>query len=283
MILLKPLELLWRGVNRLWRALYRRGILKSRRLPRPVISVGNLAAGGAGKTPAVIAIARALTERGLNVTILTRGYGRADTEAGLVTSLDAGRFGDEPVLIKSKLQKVHVIVGSKRYDNAIRFLSDNDCDLFILDDGFQHLQLARDLDVVIDAGRGVMREGRSALADAGLVIQRNLRIVVPRELTAQRIFAFAGLAGNDQFFASLREQGLTVVATRGFRDHHRYTAADIAAIKKAALDAGAEAIVTTEKDKVKIDDRGIIAIAVEMIIEPGVIEAIAKAVGGAVD
>jgi len=278
MILLKPLELLWRGVNRVRRGLYRRGILKSRRLPRPVISVGNLAAGGAGKTPAVIAIARALTERGLIVTILTRGYRRAATEAGLVTSLDAGRFGDEPVLIKSKLKNVHVIVGSKRYDNAIRFLSDNDCDLFILDDGFQHLKLARDLDVVIDAGPGVMREGRSALADADLVVQRNLRIVVPQELAARRVFAFAGLADNEQFFASLREQGLLVVGKRGFRDHHRYTAADIAAIKSAAIDSGAEAIVTTEKDKVKIDDRGIIAIAAEMIIEPGVIEAIAKAV-----
>jgi tetraacyldisaccharide 4'-kinase len=275
-ILLKPLELLWRGVNRLRRGLYRRGILKSRRLPRPVISVGNLAAGGAGKTPAVIAVARSLTERGLTVAVLTRGHGRAGAEGGEVTSLDAARFGDEPVLIKSKLPNVHVIVGSKRYENAIQFLSDNDCDLFILDDGFQHLQLARDLDIVIDAGRGVMREGRSALADAGLVMQRNLRLVVPPELLARRVFAFAGLADNDQFFNALRENGFTLVATRAFRDHHRYMAADIAAIKKEARDAGAEAIVTTEKDKVKIDDRGIIAIAAEMIIEPGVIEAIAR-------
>ena len=275
-ILLKPFELLWRGVNRLRRALYRRGILKSRRLPRPVISIGNLAAGGAGKTPAVIAIARALTERGLTVAVLTRGHGRAGDEAGEVTSLDASRFGDEPVLIKSKLQNVHVIIGSRRYENAICFLSNNDCDLFILDDGFQHLQLTRDLDIVIDAGRGVMREGRSALADAGPVIQRNLRLVVPHELLTRRVFAFAGLADNDQFFTTLRENGFTLAATRGFRDHHRYTAADITAIRRAALDAGAEAIVTTEKDKVKIDDRGIIAIAAEMIIEPGVIEAIAR-------
>jgi tetraacyldisaccharide 4'-kinase len=159
-------------------------------------------------------------------------------------------------------------------------LSDNDCDLFILDDGFQHLQLARDLDVVIDAGRGVMREGRSALADAGVVIQRNLLLVVPHELSARRVFAFAGLADNEQFFTALRENGLNVVATSGFRDHHRYTAADIAAIKRAAQEAGAEAIVTTEKDKVKIDDRGIIAIAAEMIIEPRVIEAIARIVSG---
>jgi tetraacyldisaccharide 4'-kinase len=198
-----------------------------------------------------------------------------EDEAGLVTSLDAGRFGDEPVLIKSKIENIHVIVGSKRYENAIRFLRQNDCDLFILDDGFQHLQLARDLDVVIDAGRGVMREGRSALADAGIVIQRNLRLVVPDELKASRIFAFAGLADDEQFFSSLRDAGLNVVATRGFPDHHRYTPADVVSIREAARVAGAETVVTTEKDAVKIEDRDIIAIAAEMMIEPEVLEAIA--------
>ena len=273
--ILKPLELFWRAVNRLRRALYRGGILKGRRLPRPVISVGNLTAGGSGKTPAVIAIARYLTRRGFTVAVLSRGYGRSGSETGLVTSLDAGRFGDEPVLIKSKTTNTHVIVGPNRYDNAIRFLGQNDCDLFILDDGFQHLQLSRDLDVVIDAGRGVMREGRSALAGAGVVIQRNLRLVVPGGVTLRRVFAFAGLADNDQFFSSLRSNGLNVVGTHGFRDHHRYTAADLLSIKDAARAAGAEAIVTTEKDAVKIDDRDIIAIDAEMIIEPAVLEAIA--------
>jgi len=270
--LLKPIELLWRGVNRLRRALYRRGILKRKRLPRPVISVGNLAAGGAGKTPAVITIARYLDKRGFRVAILTRGYGRGGNAPGLVTSLDAARFGDEPVLLKSKLKNIDVIVGSKRYQNARQFLSQNDCDLFILDDGFQHLQLARDVDVVIDSGRGVMREGRSALADAGFVIQRNLRIVVPEQLTSRPLFAFAGLADNDQFFDSLRSQGLNVIGTKSFRDHHRYTAADIASIKEAAGDC---LIVTTEKDAVKIDDRDIIAIAAKMIVEPEILEAIA--------
>jgi tetraacyldisaccharide 4'-kinase len=273
-VLLKPFGLLWRGVNRLRRALYRRGILKSKRLPRPVISVGNLAAGGAGKTPAVIAIARYLEKRGFRVAILTRGYGRSGNVSGVVTSLDAAKFGDEPVLIKSKLKNVDVIVGSKRYQNAVQFLNSNDCDLFILDDGFQHLQLARDVDVVIDAGSGVMREGRSALADADVVIQRRLRLVVPEGLTTRRIFAFAGLARNEQFFASLRANGLNVVGTKSFRDHHRYTARDIAAIKAAAKAAGAEAIVTTEKDLVKIDDHDIIAIAAEMIIEPEILQKI---------
>jgi len=281
--LLKPFELLWRGVNRLRRALYRRGLLKSRRLPRPVVSVGNLAAGGAGKTPAVITIARYLAKRGFRVAVLTRGYGRNEKVSGIVTSLDAARFGDEPVLMKSKLKNVDVIVGSNRYDNALQFLNQNDCDLFVLDDGFQHLQLARDVDVVIDTAGGVMREGRSALADADFVIRRNLRMAVPEELASKRLFAFAGLADNDQFFASLRALGLTVAGTKGFRDHHRYTPADIAAVKAAARDAGAKIVVTTEKDAVKIDDRDIIPIAAEMIVEPEVLEAIAARISGVVD
>lgn len=273
--LLKPFEFLWRGVNRLRRALYRRGLLKGRRLPRPVVSVGNLAAGGAGKTPAVITIARYLAKRGFRVAVLTRGYGRNEKVSGIVTSLDAARFGDEPVLMKSKLKNVDVIVGSNRYDNALQFLNQNDCDLFVLDDGFQHLQLARDVDVVIDTAGDVMREGRSALAYADFVIRRNLRMAVPEELASKRLFAFAGLADNDQFFASLRALGLTVAGTKGFRDHHRYTPADIAAVKAAARDAGAKIVVTTEKDAVKIDDRDIIPIAAEMIVEPEVLEAIA--------
>lgn len=302
--LLKPVEFLWRGVNRLRRALYRRGILKSKRLPRPVISVGNLSAGGAGKTPAVITIARYLAKRGFRIAVLTRGYGRSGNDSGLVTSLDAARFGDEPVLLKSKLKTVDIIVGSKRYENAIRFLDQNDCDLFMLDDGFQHLQLARDVDVVIDATGGVMREGRSALADADFVIQRNLRLSIPDNVGrvlqpdpallqpdlavgrtesptyVGRVFAFAGLANNDQFFDSLRALGLNIVGTKSFRDHHRYMAADLAAIKAAAGDA---MIVTTEKDAVKIDDRDIIAIAAEMVVQPDVLEAIAERISGLVD
>ena len=277
-IVLKPVELLWRGVNRLRRALYRRGILTSKRLPRPVISVGNLAAGGAGKTPAVIAIARHLIKRGFRVAILTRGYGRGGNESGLVTSLDASRFGDEPVLLKRTLKSVDVIIGSNRYVNAIRYLNGNDCDVFILDDGFQHLQLARDVDVVIDAPHGIMREGRAALADADFVIQRALRLAVPEGLISRRLFAFSGLADNEQFFESLRAEGLNVIATRGFRDHQRYTGADIASVKKAARESGAEAVVTTEKDAVKFDDSEIFVVGAEMVIAPDVLEKISALV-----
>ncbi len=253
--MIKLAELLYRAINRARRALYRAGILKAKRLPAPVISVGGIAAGGSGKTPAVIAIARALSQRGLRVAVLTRGYRRAGS-GGVVTSLDADRFGDEPVLIKKSVPNIEVIVGENRYDNAIR----NQADVFLLDDGFQHLQLHRDLDVVIDHP-GFLREGRSALRDADIVLQRRLTPRVPASLHGRRVFAFAGLADNKQFFDSL---GLILAGTKGFPDHHRYTKSDIDAIKR---EANADAIVTTEKDAVKINDPDIIAIPADFAID----------------
>ncbi len=277
--LLKPLELLYRGVNRARRALYRRGVLKGKRLPRPVISVGNLAVGGAGKTPAVIAIGKFLLARGYRVAVLTRGYGRAGQEQGPVTALDAARFGDEPVLIKKHLENAVVIVGSNRYENGKHI----NCDVYLLDDGFQHLELARDVDVVIDvSGARWYREGRSALRDADVILERRLRLDVDRDmagnmggdLAGQSLFAFAGLADNEQFFNSLREAGLTLAGTRSYPDHHRYTEADLEAIRTAARNVQAGAIVTTEKDAVKIAAHDMIPIPAEMVIEPETLERI---------
>ena len=258
--MIKIAELLYRGINRGRRALYRAGIFKAKRLPVPVISVGGIAAGGSGKTPATIAVASALAARGLRVGVLTRGYGRAGA-GGVVTSLDADRYGDEPVLIKKRLPQVDVVVGKNRYDNAIR----NKAEVFVLDDGFQHLQLHRDLDIVIDnPAAKFLREGRSALRFADVVLPRRITLTIPDELRGKRVFAFAGLADNEQFFNSL---GLALAGTWSFPDHHRYSSAHIAAIKRAARDVGADAIVTTEKDAVKIDDREIIAIAADFVIE----------------
>jgi tetraacyldisaccharide 4'-kinase len=259
--LLAPLHL----VNRVRRALYRRGVLRAKRLPKPVISIGNISMGGAGKTPTVIAIAKHLEHHGLRVAVLTRGYGRRDLSIiGKVTNLDAIKFGDEPVLIKRAIQG-HVIVGSKRYENA----RDIDADVFILDDGFQHLQLARDLDIVIDVPARFAREGRSALGDADVVIERRLKTTIPEELRGRTVFAFAGLANNEQFFSSLREAGLTLAGTRGFRDHHNYTPADLDMIRR---DAGALPIVTTGKDAVKLDDPSIFVAEAEAIIDEQVLE-----------
>jgi tetraacyldisaccharide 4'-kinase len=270
-VLLKPAEMLYRGINRVRRSLYRKGVLKGKRLPKPVISVGNLAVGGAGKTPAVIAIGRFLIERGWRVAILTRGYGRADEAQGPVTSLDAARFGDEPVLIKKHLEKADVIVGRKRYENGLL----TNCDVYLLDDGFQHLQLARDVDIVIDVvGARWYREGPSALRDADVIIPRKLHLSVPTGVRGQKLFAFAGLANNQQFFESLADLGLDLVGTFGFPDHHRYTEGDLEVIRGAARDFQAEAIVTTEKDAVKIAAHDMIPIPAEMVIERETLEQI---------
>ncbi len=263
---------LYRGINRLRRALYRAGILRGRKLPRPVISIGNIAAGGAGKTPAVIALCRYLEGRGRRVAVLTRGHGRVGAEQGLVTALDPLRFGDEPVLIKKSAPYVDVIVGANRYDNAVGI----NTDIFILDDGFQHLQLERDLDVVIDVPDAAFyREGRSALQDADIIISRNVRLHIPDTLRGRRLFAFAGLADNKQFFRSLTDAGLTLAGTLTFRDHHRYTPHDLDRIAAAAKDAGAELIVTTEKDAVKIDRHDMIPIAAHFVLPDELLERVA--------
>jgi tetraacyldisaccharide 4'-kinase len=325
-VLLKPVELLYRGINRGRRALYRAGILRGRRLPRPVVSMGNRSVGGAGKTPTTIAVARMLSGSGIRVAVLTRGYGRSSDETGAVvgqsadTSIDAGRFGDEPLLIARSLPDVDVVVGADRHAAAGVYLRDHDCDLFLLDDGFQHLQLHRDVDIVIESAAKWYREGPSALADADMVLVRESEGSTSRHperggmggrerristdptgaseggqrvggerfrarlrptayvsgndrlplgaLRDAKVYAFAGLADNEQFFAMLESLGVTLAGRRRFPDHHRYSKADLDAIRAAAAAAKALRIVTTEKDAVKLSDPSFLALAVAMEIEP---------------
>ncbi len=145
--------------------------------------------------------------------------------------------------------------------------------MFVLDDGFQHLQLHRDLDIVIDAPARFYREGRSALRDADVVVVRRLRLNIPASLRGKRVFAFAGLADNEQFFDSLRREGLTVERSRGFPDHHRYTELDLTQIHHAAR--GTDGIVTTEKDAVKIQAQDIISIPAEFVFDDDVLQRVA--------
>ena len=145
--------------------------------------------------------------------------------------------------------------------------------MFILDDGFQHLQLHRDLDIVIDVPARFYREGRAALRDADLVVPRRMRLNIPDKLRGQRVFAFAGLADNEQFFDSLRRDGMTVERSRGFADHHSYTELDLAQIRHAAR--GTDAIVTTEKDAVKINAEDITPIPADFIFDDDVLQRVA--------
>ncbi len=180
------LAALYGGGARVRRALYARGVLKARRLPAPVVSVGNLTVGGAGKTPVAAALARWWRDRGQRVAILSRGYGG---RAGGVACLSDGRrlykrppeVGEEAYWLARTLPGVAVYTGADRYAAGAAAWRDLKPDLFLLDDGFQHFQLYRDLDVVLlDAGapfgngcllpRGPLREPVSTLAAAQVLI-----------------------------------------------------------------------------------------------------------------
>jgi tetraacyldisaccharide 4'-kinase len=150
------------------RTLYRAGVLRSFSLPRPVVSVGNLATGGSGKTPHVQFLARWLSGQGVKVAILSRGYGRKTSgvvwasrgeRGGPASGFGAGaaeRVGDEPALLASTLPGVPVLVGESRFDAGTECLQVLEVDAFLLDDGFQHLSLRRDADLLlVDAVRGM--------------------------------------------------------------------------------------------------------------------------------
>ncbi len=196
------------GVLALRAALYRRGVLPSRRLSCPVVSVGNLTVGGTGKTPMVVYLARRLQESGLRPAVLSRGYrGSAEGAGGVVSDgggllLSAAEAGDEPWMIAGLLPGVPVAVGKDRF-RAGRELQRRFCpDVVLLDDGYQHLRLARDLDLLLlDAQaplgngrifpRGALREPASAAARADAVILTRVsgpHDSLPAELANRRSF-----------------------------------------------------------------------------------------------
>ena len=166
-------------------ALYDRQLLKSRRLSGPVVSIGNLSTGGAGKTPFVILLGEMLKARGVSFDVLSRGYGRATTGVRVVDPGGSARdFGDEPLLIARRLE-VPVVVGEDRYAAGRAAEEKFHGQLHVLDDGFQHRALARDFDIVLvtpedardrllPAGR--LREPVAALARAHAVDRKSTRL-----------------------------------------------------------------------------------------------------------
>ena len=182
-----PWAWLYEAVHRVRRLLYRRGVLPRRRLPRPVVSVGALRVGGSGKTPFVLWMAERLQRQGYRVAILTRGY-RGSAKQGTrillgpnLPAASAEEAGDEPCLLARSLPDVPVAVNRRRFEAGLAVLRSFPVDLFLMDDGFQHLELARDCDLVLigeeDPGRlaclprGPLREPASALADASVVVR----------------------------------------------------------------------------------------------------------------
>jgi len=274
---MNPLTGLYGAATALRNTLFDRGVLPSRRLEKPVVSVGNLSVGGSGKTPFVIALAELLKARGIRFDVLTRGYGRKTRGVRIVgTDGNAADFGDEPLLIARRLG-VPVIVGENRYEAGQVAELKFQPQLHILDDGFQHRSLARDFDIVLMTEHdlddkllpsGRLREPLSSLARAdALVLPAGLAVDHPalqqkaiwrieRELVLPNLpsvpVVFCGIARPEQFFAQVRAAGITPAAEVVFRDHHAYDLDDIQALINARIKLNAGGFLTTEKDAINL-------------------------------
>lgn len=274
---MNPLTGIYGAATALRNELFDRGVLRSRRLQQPVISVGNLSVGGSGKTPFVIALGELLKARGIPFDVLSRGYGRK-TRGVLTVEADgkAADFGDEPLLIARRLG-VPVIVGESRYEAGRVAERKFQSQLHILDDGFQHRSLARDFDIVLVTERdlldsllpsGRLRESPSSLARADAVaLPRGLALEsrmlkqkamwrIERELVLPNLplapVVFCGIARPEQFFAQVRAAGITPAAEVIFRDHHAYDSDDIRALISTRRDRPGGGFLTTEKDAVNL-------------------------------
>jgi len=183
-----PPALAYALLQRLRAWLYRAGALKTGCLPRPVISIGNIAVGGTGKTPVTAYIARLLLAQGLRVAVLSRGYGGSREGQTMVVSdgketlLSANECGDEPFLLARTVPGLMVVIGSDRHAAGLLAMERLNPDVFLLDDGFQHLRLQRDLNILLlDYARpfgngwclpaGLLREPKSAARRADLVMR----------------------------------------------------------------------------------------------------------------
>lgn len=262
-----------------------RGWEQVRRLGHPVISIGNLSTGGSGKTPLTIALARLLHAKGFRVDVLSRGYGRQSRVPLRVDPTGSpDEYGDEPLLI-AREAGVPVYVAAERYDAGRLAEGESSVSdprhVHILDDGFQHRQLARDVDILLLnrddwhdhlLPAGNLRESLTAArratviaipaSDAGFesdlrawgwngpIWRIRRRMEVPR--IDGSVAAFCGIARPDQFFAGLEQAGLTIAFRKAFADHHRYTSQDVDALNQAVRSSRVTAVLTTEKDRVRM-------------------------------
>jgi tetraacyldisaccharide 4'-kinase len=280
------LSTLYAAVARRRRERYARRPDLRRRLRNPVVSVGNLAVGGRGKTPVTASIARMLLDMGERPAILSRGYGRGDVRDGIVIVRDAegvradiDRAGDEPLMLARQLPGVSVITCADRYLAGRLAEHHLGATVHVLDDGFQHLQLDRDVDLLIlareDIDRpetlpsGRLREPLDTVIAADAILAADDDVVVePADASppifqvrrqplaapedSDRILAIAGIAQPLRFFEDLRSAGWAVAETLAFPDHHPYSSRDVQKILERARANDARRVVTTEKDIVRL-------------------------------
>ncbi|MGC2061995.1 MAG: tetraacyldisaccharide 4'-kinase [Thermodesulfovibrionales bacterium] len=305
----------------------RSSLSRREQLPCRVVSIGNITVGGTGKTPATIALAQEALNRSYAPVILTRGYrgtarGPCFVTTGSGPLISAGEAGDEPYLMAYRLRGVPIVKGPDRYKSGVFALDRirqstpelsaevragiGARTLFLLDDGFQHFRLLRNMDIVLIDSQdpfgsnrllpfGRLREPLTALERAHIIvvtksgmkmdgrgpgIEQTLNTVrayntraplyiadhlpvsaADRDgnehpvsmLSGKKVFGFCGIGSPGSFSKTLRDTGAEVMGFRHFRDHHRYTKADIAGLTKEASASKCQWIVTTEKDIIKIE------------------------------
>lgn len=287
--------------------LYATGWFPTWRLPCRVISVGNLTVGGTGKTPVVIWLVQALLRRGLRVGVLSRGYKRTSEEEFLLVSdgkaalAGPAEAGDEPHLIASRCPGAVVAVGADRYGTGRWVLNRFPLDCVVLDDGFQHLALHRDVNLLLvdasapgDLGAllpaGRLREPLMAAARATLVLLTRVDQARQHEgytglvgalgrtdqpvlvrfkpetfvdvasgaeqaldgVAGRTAMLFSGIGNSGAFRTTMDELGVTVVDEVRFPDHHAYRDSDLKLLRERSQARGAQLMVTTEKDAVKV-------------------------------
>lgn len=287
-----PLSPLYGAVVTAKRRMYGWGWLKQSRLPSPVINIGSVSAGGAGKTPMVALLAGILRRRGYGVSILTRGYGRASHLVERVEPHDDPSWhGDEPVWLAQR-SGVPVFAGAERYRAGQLAEQDwrgNRIGVHLLDDGFQHLKLSRNIDIVLLTledvhdvllPAGNLREPLTAVSEADIVviredeavqlketlhslqnrgdgfavwvIRRSLSLAEQEGLLPTLPLAFCGIARPENFSKMLKFSRYEPLDTVVFPDHYRYQERDMSRLLEEARRCGANGFVTTEKDAVKL-------------------------------
>ena len=278
-LLLLPLSAVYCALTALRRLCYRLGLLRSVKLPVPVIVVGNISVGGTGKTPVVVWLAQWLAARGLSPGILTRGYGGGSTQWPRRVEADtpAQEVGDEAVLL-ARRTTCPVYAGPGRVETARRLLSEQTCDIILSDDGLQHYALQRDLELaVIDGERrfgnglclpaGPLRETTSRLHQVDLILTNGQAQVgeLPfrvygdqawpvngkgsarplSDFSGRRVAAVAGIGNPERFFRMLESIGVKI-SRHVFPDHHPFRPEDLTSLVGIP-------VLMTEKDAVKCE------------------------------
>lgn len=284
--LLWPLSWPFAVISWVINKLYNHNILKTNDLGIKTVSIGNITVGGSGKTPFLLALGRLLDEKGASYAVVSRGYRSLAEKKGMVLSSlegDVKRAGDEAQLVMSHLQNPLVFLGKDRLASLQR-VRERQVGLALLDDGFQKRSLARDIDIVLlDKSHpfgtkaflpsGFLRDHPSSLARADFLVAADdfdpkwiefLRkftkapiiytkttydIALPSDVP---VALFAGIAAPERFLQAMQELQFTVVFTRWLKDHAAISKSFLGKMAFAAKEAGAKALVCTEKDYVKI-------------------------------